>query len=757
MITTPRFRPNYTAVTLPGGAVLLLTETLPTSLTGALYQQVCPLIDGHRTTDEIVARLRERVQPAEVYYTLGELERRGFIEDASQDVPPAEAAYWYALGLEPAEAQRRIQANPVQVVPIGNADPGPVRDALAATGIVLDDSARFRVVVADDYRNPGIAEIDRIAREQHLPWAMVKPNGVMPWIGPFFDPRVPGCWHCLVDRIRMNYPADTYAERVGPEAPLVTARAMLGSTATAAAGMFATELAKWFARRGETDLINTIVSWQSASLELRRHKLVWRPQCPACGEPAYRDGSAWQREPQPLAFEPRRILQNVDGGHRTTTPDQLLAQYADHVSPILGTVSRLDKVSPPGDPVVHAYAASHNWATNPDSLAFLRETLRSQAGGKGKNDLQAKVGAMAEAFERYSGVYRGDEPRRRARMRDLPGAIHPNDVMLFSESQLANQAAINAQGNSFGMVPFRFDPEAESDWSPIWSPTAQEFRWVPTPLLYYSYSYMVPRDTPNRLSCYADSNGCAAGATLEEAALQAMLELAERDAVATWWYPRVRRPAVAWEEIDDPYLDELRRHLRTIGRDLWVIDISNDIGIPVFAAFSRLLEPNKDGSEQLVVGFGAHLDPTIGVMRAITEVNQFFASLWALGEKDLNKAFDPGAVAWWQTATRENQPYVLPSEEPVRHLQDYPDLVSDNLKDEVETAIRLIESRGLEVLLLDQTRPDTGFPVVKAVVPGMRHFWARLAPGRLYDVPVELGWLDRRLAEDEVNPVPVFF
>jgi hypothetical protein len=32
-----------------------------------------------------------------------------------------------------------------------------------------------------------------------------------------------------------------------------------------------------------------------------------------------------------------------------------------------------------------------------------------------------------------------------------------------------------------------------------------------------------------------------------------------------------------------------------------------------------------------------------------------------------------------------------------------------------------------------------------------------LAPGRLYDVPVKLGWLAAPLAENELNPVPVFF
>lgn len=69
---------------------------------------------------------------------------------------------------------------------------------------------------------------------------------------------------------------------------------------------------------------------------------------------------------------------------------------------------------------------------------------------------------------------------------------------------------------------------------------------------------------------------------------------------------------------------------------------------------------------------------------------------------------------------------------------------------------RLVEERGLEMMVLDQTRPEIGLPVAKVIVPGLRHFWARFAPGRLYDVPVSLGWLDRPLAEDELNPIPMF-
>jgi oxazoline/thiazoline synthase len=42
------------------------------------------------------------------------------------------------------------------------------------------------------------------------------------------------------------------------------------------------------------------------------------------------------------------------------------------------------------------------------------------------------------------------------------------------------------------------------------------------------------------------------------------------------------------------------------------------------------------------------------------------------------------------------------------------------------------------------------------IVPGLRHFFARFAPGRLYDVPVELGWLANAHSEAELNPQPMF-
>jgi ribosomal protein S12 methylthiotransferase accessory factor len=67
--------------------------------------------------------------------------------------------------------------------------------------------------------------------------------------------------------------------------------------------------------------------------------------------------------------------------------------------------------------------------------------------------------------------------------------------------------------------------------------------------------------------------------------------------------------------------------------------------------------------------------------------------------------------------------------------------------------VNLARRAGLDFLVLDQTRPDIEVPVARVIVPGLRHFYRRFAPGRLFDVPVKLGWRDQPLPENELNPL----
>ena len=101
----------------------------------------------------------------------------------------------------------------------------------------------------------------------------------------------------------------------------------------------------------------------------------------------------------------------------------------------------------------------------------------------------------------------------------------------------------------------------------------------------------------------------------------------------------------------------------------------------------------------------------------------------------------------------QDHPYLVPSGDAAVR----PDFGSDfgrlDARDQVIACARLVEREGLDFLVLDQTRADIEVPVARVVVPGLRHFYRRFAPGRLYDVPVKLGWRDRPLPETELNPL----
>jgi ribosomal protein S12 methylthiotransferase accessory factor len=71
----------------------------------------------------------------------------------------------------------------------------------------------------------------------------------------------------------------------------------------------------------------------------------------------------------------------------------------------------------------------------------------------------------------------------------------------------------------------------------------------------------------------------------------------------------------------------------------------------------------------------------------------------------------------------------------------------------VAACVEVARGQGLDFLVLDQTRADIEVPVVRVVVPGMRHFYRRYAPGRLYDVPVKLGLRDFPLSEEDLNKI----
>ena len=181
---------------------------------------------------------------------------------------------------------------------------------------------------------------------------------------------------------------------------------------------------------------------------------------------------------------------------------------------------------------------------------------------------------------------------------------------------------------------------------------------------------------------------------------------------------------------------------------------TSDLGIPTFVALSR--RPHPD-SEDIIYGVGAHADPRVAALRAVCELNQCLAWMPIPGASaGAPMIDDPLALRWWKTARLADCPWLAPApDEPVREASGYPVVESADTREDIERCRALVEARGMEFLVLDQTRPDVGMPVARIIVPGMRHFWARFAPGRLYDVPVGMGRRGHPLGESDLNSAPV--
>jgi len=383
------------------------------------------------------------------------------------------------------------------------------------------------------------------------------------------------------------------------------------------------------------------------------------------------------------------------------------------------------------------YYAAHNFSAPAWSLDELRAGLSGGSFGKGSTAEQGEASALMEAIERYSGIFQGDEIRVTRRFTDFPpgDAIHPNDVLLYSDAQFRAQATSPDSAPLQMSAPF--DRSAEVEWSPVWSQRDERFRFLPTSLVYFFYR------GPGQIN--ADSNGCAAGNTLEEAIVQGFLELVERDSYAMWWYNRLQRPEVELDAFHDSYVRDLRAQLADDGRKLWVLDVTNDLGIPSFVAIAHWMQ---DSRENIEFGSGAHFDSRIALLRALTELTQFL-SIGVMGGGTGEKSTLDGLTP----LHLQNYPFLTPSGKvTVQPGSDAKFGRLDDTREQVDACVRVARRHKLDFLVLDQTRPDIEVPVARVIVPGLRHFYRRFAPGRLYDVPVRLGWRDQPLPESELTP-----
>lgn len=475
-----------------------------------------------------------------------------------------------------------------------------------------------------------------------------------------------------------------------------------------------------------------------------RHAVRSFPDCPVCGM------GVSGADDRCLQLQSCRKHKWTDTGARISDPAQTFEAYRHLISPLTGAVRRIRRVDVGGSDLIHVFTASHAMTEHADSFSALMRDGRDASGGKGGTADQARVSALCEALERFSTVFRGTEIDTIGTLGTVEGAIDPTECLLFSDRQYDAREEWNPGHSRFQHVPERFDSEAAVAWSRVWCLQTREPAYLPTAYLYFGFQGAGSR------YCRADSNGLAAGQTLEEAVLQGFLELVERDSIALWWYNRLRMPEVDVSTFDDTYVARVFDHYQHLGRRAWVLDLTSDLKIPVFAALSARIDQELP---EVIFGFGAHLDPSIALRRCVTEMNQMLATVTRFPDqrrRQLQGAFDD-ALEWWADATLPDNPYLVPDRElGLRGSECFECAWTDDLRDDIQTCLRVADRHELVMYVRDMSRADLGISVARVVVPGLRHFWRRLGPGRLYDAPVAMGRLQRPIPETAMNPISFF-
>lgn len=215
-----------------------------------------------------------------------------------------------------------------------------------------------------------------------------------------------------------------------------------------------------------------------------------------------------------------------------------------------------------------------------------------------------------------------------------------------------------------------------------------------------------------RMLFQPSTNGLAAGNSPAEASLHGLLELVERDCIHRY----LSRPesAISYLDpstVDDPDTAAIHLAIRRAGCDIELCDITNDIGIPCFAA--RIWSPDvplRSG------GFGCHVDPGIAVGRALAEAAQSRVAAVSGARDDIDmdmyRAADPvrsglrhhGAVQHPVRAAHRTQP-----DESIEAVL-------------VDCARRVAAVTGTEPFTVDMTHAEFGIPVSKVFAPGLALF-----------------------------------
>ncbi|PHS05745.1 MAG: hypothetical protein COA88_11805 [Kordia sp.] len=702
------WHPKFRVYRMENGDVLLNSELLPLCLS----HKENPFLSkvGSENLDDIVRVNNELSfeKHLQSLYQVNLLKKQGIIIDANRDTD----IHNQYINKRIPEVQQLVTNESYSITNLSAAKQSYIKEWAELIKTIinpLQSSVHFFLI--DDFFDDRLASLLDKNTADTLSWCLLKITGVKLWFTPISTQSAPISFTALQKRLLHNQPVLQLAKRLYPKENHLLPFRNQQHIPEVTKNLIVQSLNKQL-RAKQSELIIIDIQQQNST----PHPLVITNE----------SQSTFVRQINaPVLLQSCPINFDEDGGSRYISPEETLERLKAFISPCTGVITHLSEHKASIHNLVKIYYSSffktpsiHD-VHNINNQSFVQTCM-----GKGVSSSQSQASALCETIERYAALYHGDEPLLLNRPSELSERFYNYHQLAPYSTQQYLDFKNTEHPDSKRKQAVTTYKATDIHWCPTWSLTQKEHVYVPMSLCFNNVPF---GDTKFG---HWHSNGCAAGNTLEEAILQSLFELIERDAIAIWWYNQIVRPGFDVNRIPKSHQLKLDETL-SASQNYWVLDLTTDIGIPVMVAIAQ--EKITGGYS---FGFGCHLHEELAAQRALTELCQ----LLPIRDQE-NAPFNFNAVQEGSYLHPQNNLNIS-----TRIAQS-----SGDLKKDVDAIVEQLKYNNLEVLVLNYTRAPLPINTAKVFVPGLCHMWPQLANKRLYQIPVHMGWLKQEKRESALN------
>lgn len=267
-----------------------------------------------------------------------------------------------------------------------------------------------------------------------------------------------------------------------------------------------------------------------------------------------------------------------------------------------------------------------------------------------------------------------------------------------------------------------FRSDRPVDWTVGWDLCAQRETAAPSQVVSFARP---PVRGLEMMLFQSSTNGLASGENLLDALCHALFEIIERDALACHGAVGERReylpPRVRPETIEHPLVLELLARLDRAEVEVLIMDCAVDTDVPVYTV---LLSDVTDRGNGIFGGHGAHLDPQVAMLRAITEAAQSRAVVIAGSRDDVSRA----RHRWFRRQDSAETRLLLRERPALVDARVRRSEATATFEGDVHVLLARLERIGMgQVIVFDLSRPEFPLHVVKVVVPGLEGLRAPFA------------------------------